>query len=409
MTTDDIRPSSATVRWLLITSLILTLSKALTLPVIAVYLSNTLELGTTKVGFILSTSLAFGTLSSLVSGYIIDHADRRALLLAGTALYGATWFAFSYIHDGWTVFALLSLSYSASSLLDIALKAYIAQIVAPADRGKVFSVRYTLNNVGFAIGPMLGAFLALYGEATIFRLAGFGTLICTIPVVVLWRSLKQQRIQSGPPDSSRSFYSTLCTLTGDVRLMMFTLAGIFSAVVYARFSSYLSQYLSLTTNVHVAYQTVAYSITVNAVIVTLVQYLIGSRITVSRLRSGMTIGMALFGVGLLGFSRSTDTTGWMISMAIFSLGEVVVIPASYLFVDSIAPEDMKGSYYGMQSLTNLGGAASPALCGLLLSTGQPVVMFWALIAVCFFALMLYLIGDCLSSMRSSISMPPPNR
>ncbi|WP_059925906.1 MFS transporter [Burkholderia ubonensis] len=402
------RGSGAIVRSFLTMSLSLTISKAITLPIIAVYLSDTLALGTTVVGYILSASLAIGTLSSLYGGHIVDHADRRILLFGGIAVYGATYFAFPHIRNGWTVFALLALSYSAASLLDIAIKVYLAQLVEPADRVKVFSLRYTLNNVGFAVGPMVGAYLAMHSEAALFRLSGVAAFICMVPAGLVWGRLKG-REPCDAPSQSRSFYATLGALKGDACLLTFTLAGTFAAVIYARFSAYLSQYLAVATDTHTAYQTVAYAITANALIVVLFQYLIGARITVSRLRPCITIGMLLFGAGLFGFSRSTGMTAWMIAMVIFSLGEVIVIPASYLFVDSIAPEDMKGSYYGMQSLTNLGGAASPALCGLLISSAQPKLMFWVLIAVCGVAWWLFLVGDRLKTARSSISMVTRNR
>ena len=382
---------SRPVNMLLAMSLGLTASRAITLPVIAVYLARALSLQPDLVGYILTASLALGTLSSLYAGYAADRADRRLLLCAGIAACALSYLAFPQVGNGWIALLLLTLLYSTSSLLDVAGKAYIAQLVAPEQRVKVFSMRYTLNNVGFAIGPLIGAYLAMRSETALFRLSGGLTLACLLLVASIWGELAVPREQASAP--ARSFGATLTALRSDRRLVAFTIAGTLAAVVYARFSAYLSQYLAVVTDAHTAYQTVAYAITVNALVVVALQYLVGSRITVANLRHCIAAGLVLFAAGLFGFTLSTSTPVWMIAMVVFSAGEVVVIPATYLFIDSIAPEHMKGSYYGVQSLTNLGGAASPALCGILLSASDPRLMFWALMAVAAAALSLFYAGS----------------
>lgn len=84
---------------------------------------------------------------------------------------------------------------------------------------------------------------------------------------------------------------------------------------------------------------------------------------------------------------------WLISIVIFTIGEIIFTPASYLFVDGLAPENMKGSYFGAQNLTNLGGAFSPVICGLLLSTSMPEVMFYVLLVVAGLSMWLFNIAE----------------
>jgi MFS family permease len=379
------------VKMLLAVSLMLTAGRAVTLPVIAVYLVRALSLQPSAVGYILTASLTLGTLSSLYGGYVADRADRRMLLAGGIGACALSYLEFPGVGSGWVALLLLTLQYSTASLLEVAGKAYIAALMAPQERVKVFSLRYTLNNVGFAVGPLVGAWLATRSETALFRLSGGLTLACLLLLVPAWRALGAPRAEGAAP--LRSFGATIDAMRSDRRLVMFTLAGTLAAVVYARFSAYLSQYLAVVVDTATAYETVAYAITVNALVVVALQYLVGSRITVANLRRSIAIGLLLFAAGLTGFALSTATWAWMAAMVVFSAGEVVVIPATYLFIDSIAPDHMKGSYYGAQSLSNLGGAASPALCGLLLSASDPRLMFCALIAMAIAALWLFHAGS----------------
>jgi MFS family permease len=53
-------------------------------------------------------------------------------------------------------------------------------------------------------------------------------------------------------------------------------------------------------------------------------------------------------------------------MIVFSIGEVMIIPAEFLLVDSIAPEAQRGAYHGAMGFAALGSAIGPALGGGLL-------------------------------------------
>ena len=65
-------------------------------------------------------------------------------------------------------------------------------------------------------------------------------------------------------------------------------------------------------------------------------------------------------------------------MVVFTLGEMIIYPAEFLFVDTIAPEPLRGSYYGAQNLAAFGGALSPVICGYLLINTPAITMFYAL-------------------------------
>jgi len=57
---------------------------------------------------------------------------------------------------------------------------------------------------------------------------------------------------------------------------------------------------------------------------------------------------------------------------------MIIYPAEYLFVDTIAPENLRGSYYGAQNLAAFGGALSPVICGYLLIHTPAPTMFYVL-------------------------------
>ncbi|MNE97856.1 putative transporter [compost metagenome] len=49
-----------------------------------------------------------------------------------------------------------------------------------------------------------------------------------------------------------------------------------------------------------------------------------------------------------------------------------------MFIDKIAPDHLRGMYYGAQNLASLGAALGPVLCGIVLASQPPHYIFYML-------------------------------
>lgn len=177
---------------------------------------------------------------------------------------------------------------------------------------------------------------------------------------------------------------------------MLYLGGILSAVVFGQFTAYLSQYLVVTTTPEAAYRIISSVVATNALMVISLQYMIGKRITHQHLHLWLAGGLGMFIVGLAGFGLSTSLTFWVVSMAIFTLGEIIVFPAEYMFIDIIAPDHLRGMYYGAQNLGNVGAALGPVLCGMVLVSQPAHCMFYLLALFVIAGGLLYCLGASLA-------------
>lgn len=167
-------------------------------------------------------------------------------------------------------------------------------------------------------------------------------------------------------------------------------------MVFGQFTGYLSQYLIIATNAEFAYRVIGLVMLVNACMVIALQYLLSRGMRQDNMLRWLAFGTLFFVLGLLGFALAGQSLWlWALAMAVFTLGEIIVIPVEYMFIDFIAPAHLKGSYYGMQNLSNLGGA-NPVLCGLLLSYAAPPLMFAMLIAAALFSLLFFFLGHRLA-------------
>jgi MFS family permease len=385
---------------LLASSLVLTIGRGITLPFITIYLTEHYHLLPKSVGAIMGASLALGILSSLYGGYLVDKFNHRTLIAASISFFSLSFFLLPILPSITGVLVVLALLNSSYALLSITIKACIASWLPVDKRVKAFSMNYTLINVGWAVGSSLGVWLAGFSPMLPFLISGGLALVTVITLSWGIRNIPNRPAQTEieqKPLPKPNLRQTLSILAHDRRLIYFTLGSTLGSIVFGQFTGYLSQYLILTSDAVFAYKVIGAVMITNALIVIVFQYALSSRMRQATLLRWLFLGTVFFMIGLAGFMLAGPSVViWVIAMAIFSFGELIVIPAEYMFIDFIAPDNMKGSYYGMQNLSNLGGAINPVLCGFLLSYTAPPVMFIVLIASAAAGLLFFWLGHRLA-------------
>ncbi|QKJ35686.1 MAG: MFS transporter [Pseudomonas rhizophila] len=370
-----LRNYPTTVNLLLCASSILTLSQAITLPYLVIYLSENFAMGVADIGVVIGSTLIIGSLLSLYGGFLVDRLSSYRLILGFSGLFSLGFLGAVVTRELWLFFICLVLINLAYAVIDIAVKAGFGSLLPAAERSEVFSIKYTLTNIGYAVGPFLGAGIAKLGISLPFLLsAGLGAGFFLIYFV--WGDRHSAPVDAG--QTPAPFLAVGKVLLQDYRLVCFTLGGLLSAVVFGQFTAYLSQYLVVTTTPENTYRIISAIVTTNALMVISLQYSIGKKISHRHLNLWLVAGLGMFLMGLAGFALSNSVMFWVMSMAVFTVGEIIVFPAEYMFIDNIAPNHLRGMYYAAQNLGNLGAAAGPLLCGVVLATQPPHSIFYML-------------------------------
>ncbi|AZE67148.1 Major Facilitator Superfamily protein [Pseudomonas synxantha] len=387
----------ATLNLLLCASLVLTLARAVTLPYLVIYLSSNFVLGIADIGLVIGSTLIIGSLLSLYGGFLVDRMRSYPLILTCCAVFTLAFLGAYGASQLWLFYLCLVLVNLAYAVIDIAVKSGFGSLLPVDQRSEAFSIKYTLTNIGYAIGPFLGAGVASLDISLPFLLsAGLGAGYFLIYCV--WGDKNLATVETGQPPTP--FLAVGKVLLRDYRLVCFTLGGLLSAVVFGQFTAYLSQYLVVTTTPGTTYRIISTVVATNALMVISLQYSLGKRISRRHLNAWLAAGLSLFIVGLSGFALSTTLVVWVIAMAIFTLGEIIVFPAEYMFIDSIAPNHLRGMYYAAQNLGNIGAALGPVLCGLVLATQPAQYIFYMLMLFIVAGGLFYWLGGRIASDRN---------
>lgn len=185
-----IRNYPRTVNLLLCATLLLTLAKAITFPYLVIYLTSHFALDITQVGLVIGSSLIVGSLLSVYGGFLVDRINSYRLLLGLSLVFVLGFIGTVLAQNIWSFYGCLILINLAYAVIDIAVKAGFASLLPEDARSEVFSIKYTLTNIGYAVGPFFGAMVAKLDISLPFILSallGLGFFCCTgAGVTVTW-------------------------------------------------------------------------------------------------------------------------------------------------------------------------------------------------------------------------------
>ncbi|CAK8742070.1 Na(+), Li(+), K(+)/H(+) antiporter [Sodalis praecaptivus] len=284
------------IKALLLTSLILTVGRGLTLPFLAIFLSQQRGMTPGQTGLVLGMSLMLAIVLSLYGGYWVDRFNKQRLILCAMTSFAVSFFLLPFTASVILLIVLMGMINFAYSLFSLTLKATLAEWLPVSERIKAFSANYTLVNVGWAIGPPLSVAMASTHPLSPFLLAGILSLLATL---LLGKAMPG----FGPPpansDDQRplterqtpNFRQTLTILRQDRRLIWFTLGGTLGSLVGSQFASCISQYLMVAFNPDFTYKVVGIILPVNATIVVTLQYLVSRHITRGVLMKWLTVAV----------------------------------------------------------------------------------------------------------------------
>ncbi|AZE85382.1 Multidrug resistance protein [Pseudomonas orientalis] len=215
---------SLVIRRLLICSVTIVVSRSMTSPLLALWLSTRLGLNQQDIGLLMGVAVFIATLLGLYGGYVIDRLEKRKLLILAMLSSAIGFLLLTFASNLYLTTLTLVITEAASALFLIGSKAIISENLAVGERAKVFSLRYTLTNVGYATGPMVGVVIAGQLPWAPFLIASaiaFGSLFLMVGIAPTARDTRHK---------PQSFLSTLQTLRSDRTLILFTSGSLLSTM-----------------------------------------------------------------------------------------------------------------------------------------------------------------------------------
>ena len=207
-------------------------------------------------------------------------------------------------------------------------------------------------------------------------------------VVFVWAFQTVPDIVRPAAHQEASVRAALRVLTRDHRFLLLLGAMFLLFSAYAQQESTLIQYLNLEGG-DLAVRLVVGLFVTNAVTIVVFQFPLLALLRRYDLSVRTYVGLSLFAAAFVAYAwlPAHAFVGWVAATWVLSIGEAILFPTLNIQIDRMAPDDLKGSYFGAASLSSLGFGIGPFVGGGLLQyVGGSLTFSITAVTVCAAAL-----------------------
>ncbi|MGJ3239981.1 MAG: MDR family MFS transporter [Anaerolineae bacterium] len=340
-------------------------------PFLTVYMYQTLGLPLATITLLFPLRAVSSIITTTIVSPIMDKTGRKQIIIWGLLGSGAVFFGMTLINS-LMAWAILIIAFGAVlPIYNIGVNTMVADMIPRERRTPAYALIRTVGNAGIAIGPIIGGVLAVISFELVFNL----TALSYIVLAVLTVFFISETMPAHPIDSTHLLADGYRFIVKDKRLMSFIGIYFLLLMAYAHMFSLLPVYVS--ENFGLAENQYSLMITVNALMVVFLQYAVTrytDRFDDFRV---MTVGSLFYTVGLFSFIFGTQLWHFMLSVAIVTMGELIVMPTATTLVANLAPDHMRARYLGLLSLGYpIGSGIGPVIGGFLNDAVAPVAMWY---------------------------------
>ncbi|WP_438486525.1 MDR family MFS transporter [Streptomyces sp. S186] len=307
-----------------------------------------------------------GVISSVGAGVLTDRLGRRPTMLIAQLSAAASVALLGFMTDPVAIAAVAGLVGMATNASRPAVQAMMADIVAPKDRVRAFSLNYWAINLGFAFSSTAAGLIAEHGYLTLFL--GEATLVLACALVVFFK-LPESRPEAGgaadaPAEAAGAAHVSMLTVLRDGRFMTVVGLNLLLALLFQQ--AYVSMPVTMGQD---GFSSADFGVVIaaNGVLIVLLQIPV-TRFIEHRSPAVLLVGSALlagYGFGMTALAGSVAMHA--VAVAVWTLGEIINSPTQMGLVVRLSPLHGRGRYQGMYALSwSVASLTAPLLGGTVI-------------------------------------------
>lgn len=358
-----------------------------------IYASETLGFG---IAFATACMGVFGfgsMIGSFLGGQLADQWGRRLVMLL--ALFGGALIllVMGTVENRWAFMASVWLFAVVSDLYRPAASAMIADRVEPARRPHAFALMYISINLGFAIAPPLGGFLASYSFTWLF--VGDALTMALFGLVIVFAIGESRPAKTSPEEGGKEIpmMTALRSIAGDTPFLLFCISTLLIELVFMQGLTTLPICIRQSGLSHAEFGIL---MSVNGIMIFLVQLPMTHWLARFSPMSVIIVGGVLISIGF-GLNAFAEDVGHRVfalfacTIAIWTSGEILQSPFKMAVVSDIAPIELRARYQGVFGVAfALALTVGAPTGGLILSQYGSRTLWSTAFCIATFAIVVYI-------------------
>lgn len=373
----------------------------MSMPFLTLFLAINLHVSPWIAGIIVGLSPLATLIGGFLGGQLSDMFGRSRLLIISLVGMSLSYFGLAvggFMPAGPWQLIMLGLFNMVNGWMSACYQpvsqALMSDLIPSDEHYKFFQLRYTAINIGAALGPLLGVWFGMSASPMAFVYTG---IVYGLYAWIMWYFVPLMRpVDRAIQQHAVTFRRSFQVLFHDRKLRYFLVAGTLFTLCFSQIETSFSQYLQMNfvDGIHLF----SWLLSVNGFAVLALQAPVILLTKRWAPMVSMLVGSLIFagGMAILGLHHISER--WLyISILLLSLGEIFVFPVSAIFVDRMAPEHLRGTYFGASSLRQFGFAIGPVIGGLCLVSLGSHELFLIMAAVACLSFMVNWWGERVES------------
>lgn len=347
----------------------------LVFPFFTLYITQKFQVGMTEAGLVFAVFAIANFAGNLAGGALTDRFGRRRIVLFGLVFSAISSIALGLVNRLALLFPLVVVVGLLSDVALPARMAMVADLLPERQRSEGFGVMRVAGNLAWIVGPTVAGLLATRSYLLLFIGDAISSLVTAYIVYRMIPETMPQRPEGEASQPLGQTFSGYMKALADRPYLAFLIISTVMNLVYLQLYSTLSVYLR---DVHaISPRGYGALMSINASLVVIAQFWVTRRTRDRPPMLVMAMGSALYLVGFTMYGLVASYPLFILAMLIVTCGEMLVIPVSQALVALFAPEQMRGRYMGLFSLSHaLPAAVGPWAAGLILDNLNPDLLWY---------------------------------
>ena len=336
---------------------------------LAIYISEELGYGDEIAGYCLGISGVGSVLATLAGGQLADQFGRRLLLLISLCGGAFLLVILSQVQAPW-LFMVTLFSFSlVAEMYRPASAAVVADVTEESVRPAAFSLMFLSFNLGFALAPPIGGWLISFSWDWLFGIDALSTFLFGL-VIYAWIPETRPAGPAAEPGQSREqagagFRGEWKFILSDFNFLLFWCYCLLSNLVFMQAFITLPLYLR---KMGFSEQEIGRVLCLNGVLIVLLQLPLTRWVKGVAWLPVLLLGQVLMAVGFGMTVWAEQLPILIVSIVLWTLGEILHAPLKPELVMRMAPDNMRARYMGLFQMSySVSIAVGAPLGGLVLS------------------------------------------
>lgn len=341
-------------------------------PFLTIYLRQRLGITLTEVGLLLTLHAVVGMAATGLAGPVVDRFGRKGAMVLSLFGGAAALLAMARIgrYDLWLL--LMAFDGAFSPLYRVAGDAMVADLIEPGRRPAAYALLRMIANLGVAIGPSIGGFVASASYALAFHIAAAASAIFAVLVLGFVPESAPRALASAAAPRLGGYGTVLRDRPFLAFCACYTLASIPYSMMMVLLPVYAKEGFGVPEHQY------GFIMAANAAMVVAFQYLVTRQTSRFRALPVLAAGALFYALGTGSVAAGHSFTGFLLSMVVLTIGELIIVPTATALTADLAPADMRGRYMGVYNLTwGVGFGIGPVLGGVLNDHLSPASIWYA--------------------------------